>query len=187
MQWLRLRKSLQFVDLVILAGAICLCAPLIWSIRSNILQSKERTAWNAASIIDEVQKTGQNKIRLIIPKIKLDAIVVEGIQNSDLDRGPMHIIGTSPPGRPGNCCIAGHKEKWFRKLGKLTTGDSAILQTKKRSYIYVMVNKLVVSGNDISALEDSGQANLVLITCTGPPYMHSDGRLLVFCRLNAVK
>ncbi|MEN6371025.1 MAG: class D sortase [Armatimonadota bacterium] len=187
MQWLRLTKLPVFAEFLIVAGLICLFTPIIWSLQSNNLQSSERKSW------DNDQKRGTQSLqyqryRLIIPKLGLDAVVVEEITESDLNKGPMHMAGTPDPGHPGNCCIAAHKEKWFRGLAKLSNGDTVNLESGKTSYTYKVTGQDVVSPNDIQALADTRSPTLTLITCTGRPFFGSgSGRLLVRAKLASAK
>jgi len=123
-------------------------------------------------------------MRLIIPRLKLDAVVVEELNESDLDRGPLHMAGTQRAGRPGNCCIAAHKEKWFRNISKLAPGDKILLQEGKKRFTYVVTGQKVVGGNDIHELANTNAPTLTLITCTGRPFFGSStDRLLVRARL----
>lgn len=187
MQEVRLTKLPVFANFLIVAGLICLLTPIIWSLQSNILQSSERTAWDSGRKA-ELQPSDRQRSRLIIPKLSLDAIVVEEVKESDLDKGPMHMAGTPNPGRPGNCCIAGHKEKWFRGLALLSSGDKVILQSGKGNYTYTVTEQEVVNPNDIQALADTRGPTLTLITCTGRPFFgSSSGRLLVRAKLSTAK
>ncbi|MEN6520966.1 MAG: class D sortase [Armatimonadota bacterium] len=187
MQGLRLTKLPVFAEFLIVAGLICLFTPIIWSLRAGNLQSSERKIW------DNNQKRGTQSLqpqryRLIIPKLDLDAVVVEEVSESDLDKGPMHMAGTPDPGHPGNCCIAAHKEKWFRGLARLSSGDIVNLESEKMSYTYRVTGQEVVSPNDIQALADTRSPTLTLITCTGRPFFGSEsGRLLVRAKLAAAR
>lgn len=146
------------------------------------MQSEARQYW-----VDNNTRPQADKIpdmRIIIPKLKLDAIVVEEVNESDLDRGPMHMAGTTRAGQPGNCCIAAHKEKWFRGISKLAAGDKVILQEGKRNFTYVVTGQKIIGGNDIHELANTKSPTLTLITCTGRPFLgSSSGRLLVRARL----
>jgi sortase A len=176
-------------DALIVLGIIALSVPLIWSLRSTYLQEREESRWKQplVQIIPRGQKQPvpvQRRIwpptKLVIDKIDLSAVVVEGQSDKDLERGPMHLSGTACPGESGNCCIAAHKEKWFKRLRKLETGDSVTLQTHQRSYTYKITDQKTVSPKDISVLSQSSTPKITLITCTGMPYGGSKHRLVVF-------
>jgi len=122
--------------------------------------------------------------RLRIDRIGLDAIVVEGTATSDLRRGPGHIPGTGLPGGPGNCAIAAHRARWFRRLPDVKPGDIVSLETPTYRYRYVVEEKRLVTPDRGDLLNRGSRPQLTLITCDAPT---SDAarRVLVFCRLGA--
>src|SRR5437867_6583834 len=66
---------------------------------------------------------------LIIPKIGVDDIVVEGVTLDDLAYGPGHYPDSAQFGVKGTAAIAGHRTGWsqpFYDLNDLTTGDTVI-------------------------------------------------------------
>ncbi len=166
-------------------GLICLSVPFIWSFRSTLLQAGEQRIWGSHQA-DKTENKELKYTRIVIPKLGLDALVVDEVYESDLDKGPMRLAGTSHPGQPGNCCIAAHKEKWFRGLGKLKQNDPVILKTTERNYTYVVTQKVIVGANDTTILAGTRETTLTLITCTGRPYFGSSGRLAVRARLKSI-
>src|SRR5436309_5673594 len=62
-------------------------------------------------------------IRVEIPKIKLDAMVVEGSSRKQLKIAPGHITTTPIPGEDGNSVITAHRDTFFRHIYELTKGD----------------------------------------------------------------
>src|SRR5215831_5585526 len=61
--------------------------------------------------------------RIMIPKIKLDAIVVEGDSRKQLLAGPGHLVQTPAPGESGNAVITAHRDTFFRRIYELNRGD----------------------------------------------------------------
>src|SRR5262249_58004403 len=61
--------------------------------------------------------------RVIIPKISMDAIVVEGASRKALSAGPGHGRETARPGGTGNAGITGHRATFCRHIYELGTGD----------------------------------------------------------------
>ena len=125
--------------------------------------------------------------RLRITRIGLDAIVVDDVDATSLRRGPGHLPETSLPGESGNCAIAAHRDGWFSRLPELRPGDLVRLETPDCGYEYRVVEKRVVKPNRTDLLEPRRYPALTLITCTGPMRPRSLYRLLVFCRLQAVR
>ncbi len=72
---------------------------------------------------------GDGIARIVIPKLGLDAIVVElaGLDDEDsLKLGPGHIPSTAYPGGSGNVVISGHRTTYgapFKYINELVPGD----------------------------------------------------------------
>src|SRR5262245_42591990 len=66
---------------------------------------------------------GNQLTRVMIPKINLDAIVVEGASRKQLLAGPGHLKETAMPGTAGNSVITAHRDTFFRHLFELNKGD----------------------------------------------------------------
>jgi len=76
---------------------------------------------------------------ITIPKIGLQAVVVEGIDRADLKKGPGRYPGTSLPGQPGNAAIAGHRTTYgapFNRIDELTPGDEIEVTTPQGGFLY---------------------------------------------------
>jgi sortase A len=128
------------------------------------------------------------KSTIIIPRIHLNAAIVEETCAHDLNRGPMHLAGTGLPGQAGNCCIAAHKERWFRGLKKLARGDTVTIQSGDRHYTYSITGRQIVCADNTSTLDRTRTPTLTLITCTGPSYFgRGKGRLIVTGVLKTTK
>lgn len=111
--------------------------------------------------------------RLICPEAGVDAVVVQGVRNEDLRRGPGWMPGSALPGQPGNCVIAGHRNVYgspFAKLDMLLPGSEILLETPDDSYRYLVVSVFGAADNDPSVLKPptDGSARLTLYTCTTP-------------------
>ncbi len=130
---------------------------------------------------------GDGIARIIIPRIDLDAIVVElwGLDDSEnLKRGPGHIPGTAYPGQPGNMVISGHPTTYgapFRHIEELTAGTEIILVTAGNRYTYEAYEQLIVAPTDLTVLEQSGDPKLTLTACH--PWYSAAQRIVVIAKL----
>lgn len=109
---------------------------------------------------------------IMIPKIGVKAVVVEGVTPEDLRRGPGHYPETAWPGEPGNVGIAGHRTTygaWFRHLDKLVPGDAIYLKCEERLYHYRVEKVWVTNPYDWSVVEPTPYPALTLTACE-PPY-----------------
>ena len=103
------------------------------------------------------------KIR--IPRIGLSAVVVNGDDESVLSRAIGHIPGTAFPGSIGTIGIAGHRDTFFRSLGRLRMNDEIFLETPKTRYRYQVAQTAIVEPDDIGVLRSREYPSLVLVTC----------------------
>ncbi len=117
--------------------------------------------------------------KLVIPKLKVTAPIVRGIDNAALRRGVGFDPDSSDAGRRGgNCVIAGHRNvwgSWFWSLPNLKKGDLVFIDTPRRRLTYRVQFGRVVQPSETQVLEapaDAGDANaaprLTLYTCTKP-------------------
>jgi sortase A len=103
--------------------------------------------------------------RIEIPAIDLSAIFVEGIDNRVLRLAVGHIPGTALPGTLGNVGLAGHRDTFFRKLGKLRSGDMIWLATPNGRYKYLVESLRIVDSDEAIVLQAVGRSTLTLVTC----------------------
>ncbi len=103
--------------------------------------------------------------RLVIPKIDLAAVVVEGTNHKALLLGPGHLSDTPAPGEPGNSVISAHRDTFFRHIYELGKGDEVVVQRSGRTYRYAVASKKIVQPNDMSVVANSKDKRLTLITC----------------------
>jgi LPXTG-site transpeptidase (sortase) family protein len=102
---------------------------------------------------------------LVIPRLGLSTMVVEGADDRDLELGAGHIPGTSFPGQPGNVGIAGHRDTFFRPLRRIQRGDAITLTTLGGAFEYRVVSIEIVKPDDIWVLYPGSSETLTLVTC----------------------
>jgi len=102
--------------------------------------------------------------RLLIPKIGLDEIVLEGIDDEAMNGGPGHYPGSPLPGGAGNSIISAHRDRHFRNLGQLVIGDTIVTQSGAKTTKWVVVKRKVVD-KERPVLFPSKTATLTLTTC----------------------
>lgn len=113
--------------------------------------------------------------RLLIPKLGVDTVVVEGTSKEALDTGAGHYPSTPLPGADGNVGIAGHRTTYgkpFEDLDKLVPGDRVELETPIGPFVYELVpafdghaNPWVIEPNDWSVVAATDEPMLTLTTC----------------------
>jgi sortase A len=122
--------------------------------------------------------------RIVIPSIKLDAPVVEGVSWEDLKKGVGHLPGAANPGERGNLYLAAHNDIFgeiFRHLDKLELGDEFFVYSGEQSYRYVVTSKRVIDPTDVSVMYPTTEPIATLQTCY--PYLVDTHRLVVIGEL----
>lgn len=102
---------------------------------------------------------------LRIPKIHVEAPVLEGTDELSLNRGVGRIVGTAHPGENGNIGIAGHRDGFFRGLKDVGSGDTIEMVTLSRVETYVVDRVVIVNPDDTSILDPRRRPSLTLVTC----------------------
>jgi sortase A len=133
--------------------------------------------------------------RLVIPTISLDSKVIQ--LGTHLDkRGQLawetapfaigHHRGTAGPGQNGNMVLSGHisspnEGAAFHRLPDLKVGEGVIVATDERQYLYRVVDRKVVTPDEVSVMEPTPDPSATLITCY-PDGIYSH-RLVVTAKL----
>jgi LPXTG-site transpeptidase (sortase) family protein len=202
-QYPRLRESAQavashlqpllkrrIVSLVLIALGIILLGYVTgsyWEIYRS--QKNLEAAWDqqAATVnASEQPKMSPELIltRIRVPKIGMDAIVVEGASVKELSEGPGHMRETAEPGETGNAVITGHRDTFFRHIYELTKGDQIQVQRNGRNFTYEVTSQKIVKPEDISVINPTMDSQLTLITCYPTYYIGpAPKRLVVFSKL----
>jgi sortase A len=146
--------------------------------RGWLAQDRARSEWEQRVARAEVERgrslaigsaraeaiEGSPVARLVIPKIGLDDIVLEGVTDAALNGGPGHLPGSALPGEEGNAVISAHRDRHFRRLGDLAIGDTISTQTLLDSVSWRIVSRRVVNREAPAIRRESGQV-LTLTTC----------------------
>jgi len=161
-----------------------------------IRQEEARQAWDesrARAIVSLARRsvvyantepivTGAPIARLVIPRLAIDEIVLEGVDDDVLNAGPGHLIGSAFPGERGNAVISGHRDRHFTRLGEISVGDTLFTESGVHRAYWVVVSKRVIDA-DAPALFRTRDATLTLTTCWPIRYVGSaPERLIVTAR-----
>jgi sortase A len=146
--------------------------------RGWLAQERARMAWEAklargavergqaaAALGPEARPAGGSPVaRLVISRIALDDIVLEGVSSTALNGGPGHLPGSVLPGAGGNSIISAHRDRHFRRLGELQIGDTIVTETEQHSTTWVVTSRKVVQ-RAVPALFETPEPALTLTTC----------------------
>lgn len=119
-----------------------------------------------------------------IPAIGVNLPIYHGTEESTLDRGVGHLLGSSLPvgGLGTHCVLTGHSglagQKMFSDLNLLKEGDLFFLRVLGQTLAYQVVEIYTVLPEDTGKLTiDAGRDLCTLVTCT--PYGVNSHRLLI--------
>lgn len=118
-----------------------------------------------------------------VPRLQLNAIVVQGDSSDDLKSAVGHLSNSALPGEQGNVALAGHRDTFFRPLRDIRVGDEITFKTQERSFAYIVESMKVVTPSDVSVLQPSTGHDLTLLTCYPFQYIGpAPKRFVVFAR-----
>lgn len=104
--------------------------------------------------------------RLSIPRLALDAYVLEGATGAALAFGPGMVSGSSSPGSNGVAMIAAHRDTHFKSLEHIEKSDIINLQGKDRQWHHYRVTNIAIADSRVDSITPQyNQAKLVLTTC----------------------
>jgi sortase A len=142
-----------------------------------------------ADAVYRALREGEAMGRIVIPRLHLNMVVVEGTSEGDLRRGPGHYDAasgkaTALPGMGGVVAIAGHRTTYlhpFRHIDDLRPGDNVYLRMPYGTFRYTVFAHRVVVSNDWTILRHRTFEKLVLSACH--PLYSATHRWIVFARL----
>jgi len=181
------RKTVSLVLTIVGIALLGYVASQYWGMyhtQQKLAAEWERQAASMNTPGEAVIPPDQMLTRVVIPKIGLDAIVVEGASRRDLSEGPGHMKQTAMPGETGNAVITAHRDTFFRHIYELVKGDRIQVRRSGRLFTYEVTGKKVVMPDDVSVIRQTPNPQLTLITCYPVYYIGpAPKRLVVFSKL----
>ncbi len=123
---------------------------------------------------------------LAMPKLGATYTVVQGTDDSSLEKGPGHYPQTAFPGLGETVAIAGHRTTYlapFRNINHLNRGDTIVLTMRYARFTYAVQYHRVVMPNAWWITRNLGYERLVLSACN--PLYSASQRIVVFARLRS--
>ncbi len=123
-------------------------------------------------------------LRLVIPAINVDSLIVQGDGWDQLKKGVGQRIGSPDPGQDGNLVLSAHNDIFgeiFRRLDELSPGDELQIYTASQIYTYVITGSDVVPPTQVSVMDPTAHPSITLISCY--PYLVDNKRIVVFADL----
>jgi sortase A len=151
------------------------------------LVSVQRQVASEARAYRRTLRTGEPVGRLLIGRVGLNMVVVQGTDHESLKKGPGHYAGSGMPGEGHLVYVAGHRTTYlapFAEINDIRTGDYIHFELPYGTFTYRVTRHYVVSDKAVDVLEDHGTELLRLQACH--PRFFATHRYLVDARLVGV-
>jgi len=156
---------------LILAGGLLIAAVGWRYMQGARTRDAARAQWNelasgpgAAESVEQVVP-GAPVARIIVPRLAIDEIVLEGVAATELNAAPGHHPRTPLPGGAGNSVISAHRDRHFFALGRAVLGDTVITQTLQDGALRWRIVGRRVAAADSAFVLPTDTPMLTLTTC----------------------
>ena len=125
--------------------------------------------------------------RIVIPRLGLDMVLVNGTDHDSLRKGPGRDLRTFMPGQGELVYIAGHRTTYlapFSHIDSLRRGDRITLEMPYATLAYAVTGHRIVRADELSVLRSHGRELLTLQACH--PRFFATDRYLAFGKLVSV-
>jgi sortase A len=190
-------------------GELCITAGLIvllfvtyelWGTGRYTQQQQDRLgrdllkSWQSTRVTHERVRLGSGLAVIRIPRFGADHrfVVVEGVEQDDLRKGPGHYPGSALPGQVGNFVVSAHRTTYsapFNRVGELRAGDRIIVDTRAKQYVYQVTGRRIVDPDTVAVTlpvpfrpQARPTEKLITLTTCHPKYSARQ-RMIVFGRL----
>src|SRR5579872_3801405 len=122
--------------------------------------------------------------RIIIGRIGLNMVLVDGTDESSLQKGPGRDLRTYMPGQHRLVYIAGHRTTFlapFSDINDIRVGDYIRLEMPYATFVYRMTTHRIVLASDMSVLRSPKHELLELQACH--PRFFATHRYIVYAKL----
>jgi sortase A len=133
-------------------------------------------------------KEGEPVGRMIVPRLGLNMVVVDGTSHDDLTNGPGRDLHTYMPGEGQLVYVAGHRTTYlapFSHIDSLKPGDPVTFELPYATFHYVITGHRIVTADDLSVLKTHNREQLVLQACH--PRFFATHRYLAYAKLVRVE
>ncbi|MBE7468118.1 MAG: hypothetical protein DPW09_13785 [Anaerolineae bacterium] len=150
----------------------------------HLQQWVQTSASGGSAVPIEIKPATNSPTRIVIPKIQVDAPIINGVSWEDLKKGVGHLPGSANPGERGNLYLAAHNDIFgeiFRYLEKLEVGDEYFIHAGEQKFRYVVKEKRIINPTDVEVMLPTTEPVATLQTCY--PYLVDTHRLVVIGEL----
>jgi sortase A len=156
-------------------------------VQGESLSAEARGIEQAAVRLRRTATVGQAIGRIVIPRLGLNMVVVNGTDEGSLRRGPGRDLRTYMPGQSRLVYIAGHRTTFlapFSQIQAIQPGDRITLEMPYGTFVYRAFRHVIVPADDLAVLRSPRHEVLALQACH--PRFFATHRYLVYAHLVAV-
>ena len=149
---------------------------------SHVVIAREAAAYRRAT------HAGQAIGRIVVGRLGLDMILVDGTDHDSLTKGPGRDLRSYMPGQNRLVYIAGHRTTYlapFSHIDAIRVGDYITIKVPYGTFLYRAVGHEIVPATDMAMLDSPRHELLRLQACY--PRFFATQRYIVDARLVAVK
>jgi sortase A len=126
---------------------------------------------------------GQAIGRIVVPRLGIDMVLVNGTDHDSLKKGPGRDTRTFMPGEGQLVYVAGHRTTYlapFAHIDRLEEGDRVQLEMPYGTFVYQVTSHVIVQANDLSRLQSHAREEVALQACH--PRFSASKRYIVYAR-----
>lgn len=156
--------------------------------QSSVAAVSPREIARQAALYRQAARPGEPIGRIVVGRIGLSMIMVQGTDESSLEKGPGRDPRTYMPGEQRLVYVAGHRTTYqapFAHIDAIKTGDAIRLELPYATFVYRATDHEIVPADDLSRLRSPRHELLRLQACH--PRFFASHRYLVDARLVRVE
>ena len=151
--------------------------------RGLAVAGEERAVAEEAARYRRSARRGQAIGRIVVPRLGLNMVLVNGTDHGTLAKGPGRDPRTYMPGQGQLVYIAGHRTTYlapFSHIDRLRKGDRVRIEMPYATFVYEVTGHRIVSATDLDILRSKGYEELELQACH--PRFFATHRYIAFAR-----
>jgi sortase A len=152
------------------------------------LAAEQRAVLSSATRFRKTARDGQAIGRIVIGRIGLNMVLVNGTDHDSLTKGPGRDLRTYMPGQDRLIYIAGHRTTYsapFSHIDSIRPGDFIRIEMPYATFLYRAVRHHIVAATDMSVLHSPKHELLALQACH--PRFFATHRYIVYGKLVTVE
>lgn len=134
----------------------------------RILAAERRILTTEASRYRQVAKIGDPIGRIVVPRLGLHMLLINGTNNDSLVKGPGRDERTYMPGQGQLVYIAGHRTTYlapFAHIDSMRPGDLITLKMPYATVVYSVTGHEIVDASDLAVLRSHNRERVALQAC----------------------